>query len=980
MCTCQGRADRIARQRVKPLPARLRAPALALLRLVVAAACLLAAAYVLSWQILYDGPLGNDAPYHLHLAQWIDSSFPSVHWWYRWDDHGIAYREGYPLAAHWIAVAITRVGALDLSKGIQILEFAITPLGALGIYAFFAWRLRRPLGGLVAGLAYLLSTITWSFLIDWGFLSNQAGTVLFMPVLFALDVFFEEWSAGRHGWRYRVAALSLMGLLAVMGLIGPFQLGAGVTAIFFYVFAIERGGVRARVQWLMLTAPLLVAGTFLLTAFWSLPQEQYLSFIASRVPPASFDPGQYQVYGIDQLFALHPARQTVTFDRMAISPAVWLPALAGVVAAWWNARLRVVIALVAVGLLTVLTSSVDALVWNVPVLPFLVHTRVGVTLIQFLIPVLAGIGLTETPAVLGVGLSALARFGRRGRSITAAGLIVVALLLEVIAVGQFAHWVAGHPNRLAYGGNEVDSNDIWGRHVLGTAPPADLSTQLLDPNAWRPIQVGCLSPKCDRGAADLSVYRGLFSAPPQRALVDAHVPLLLMNFNGLTGGSQAYTYNFQLPTSAELDNWMLDSMLSHRGIGVKSELAQALGIDAVVLGPTQAAQGADYQALGWRQTSASPLTFVNPSPSGLATAWPSGHAILVVGADQTSAANPYNDLVERATSGMIPYATGWLVRGQLAYIDDYTAADLARFPGLVLLGYRYHDRTRAWATIDAYVRGGGSLYVDTGWQYVDPDWDLGAPAPSVLPVNELRWGALDASAPVMAAGVPEGSWGAMTYGSAGWGASSAAVASLREGAEPLVTVGGRVVVARQEVGRGRVVWSGMNLIAHAAGAGSPAEDSFVAGLFSWLLAGDPSGLQSDVGVTWLNDDQARLDLATRSGLTWVLIKESSAPGWSARLQWPDSPGVSSGSRDVPILDGELDFMLVRLDSVPRGAQLVFTYGPTLGVYGAWSLSALSLVVLMTWIIRPRAFRRLLSALSSGRNRIAGRLLWREDDV
>jgi hypothetical protein len=83
---------------------------------------------------------------------------------------------------------------------------------------------------------------------------------------------------------------------------------------------------------------------------------------------------------------------------------------------------------------------------------------------------------------------------------------------------------------------------------------------------------------------------------------------------------------------------------------------------------------------------------------------------------------------------------------------------------------------------------------------------------------------------------------------------------------------------------------------------------------------------------------------------------------------------------VPILDGELDFMLVRLDSVPPGARLVFTYGPTLGVYGAWALSALSLVVLMAWVIRPRVFRSVFGAVSSARSRIAGRLLWREDDV
>ncbi len=50
-------------------------------------------------------------------------------------------------------------------------------------------------------------------------------------------------------------------------------------------------------------------------------------------------------------------------------------------------------------------------------------------------------------------------------------------------------------------------------------------------------------------------------------------------------------------------------------------------------------------------------------------------------------------------------------------------------------------------------------------------------------------------------------------------------------------------------------------------------------------------------------------------------------------------------------------MLVRLDSVPPGAQLEFTYGPTTAVLMSWALSAGSLLAMLVWLIRPRWFSR-----------------------
>lgn len=629
------------------------------------------------------------------------------------------------------------------------------------------------------------------------------------------------------------------------------------------------------------------------------------------------------------------------------------------------------------------TTALEAATWGLPVLGNLVHERAGVTLLQFGVPVLAGIGLTETPLVLGRALGRFARLAAQPKAFTAIAIVCVELVLASAGVWRFAHWVDGSPNELAYGDFQPSTNDIWGRYPPGTAPASDFISQVTNLSAWRLPQVGCFTGFCATGSG-LAPYRSLFATPPQRVVVDAHVPLLLMAGRDLTGGGQAYTYNFQLPLSPELDNWMLDSMLNHRGTTVKGELASAMGIDAVVLGDTQAAQGADYAALGWNQVSASPLAYANPSPAGLATEWPSGETGMVIGADQNGSSHPYNDLFERATTGMIPFSSGWLLRGDSAYVDDYTASQLAAYPMLVLVGYRYHDRGKAFGLLDDYVRAGGSLYIETGWQYVDPDWDLGSSAPAVLPVGALRWGALDPAAPVVVSGSTSPSWGSMAYGRSGWGASSAAASSVRTGAEPLVSVGGRVVVARQSLGRGRVIWSGMNLIAHASGAGSATEDQFTTDAFAWLLhTGQQGSTQSDSSLTWATDEQAQVSLSPSTGPTWVLFKESFAPGWSASLEWPASPGMSAGTKSVHLLDGEADFILARVDSVPPGAQLVFSYGPTAGVYASWAVSALSLVMMVIWMLRPQWWRRIWRPgarwLVGVRARATSRFGWNEDE-
>ena len=998
-------------------------------------------AYALSWRILWGGLTGSDLPYHLDLVSWVAKSFPSISWWYPWDAAGTSFREGYPLTAHWLTVGLSRLLHLGLSDAMQVFQFAITPLCALGIYAFCAFRLRRPMVGLVAGLLSLLSPIAWTFLVDWGFYANQAGTVLFMPILIALDVFFEEWSLGNGGWRYRGSALVVMALTALLGLISPGIVGAPLLAIPAYGLAVRQGGLRRALRWLFAATPLLAGGALLLSGFWALPLQGYLASIGARQPAQVYSPSLFHLWSLGQVLGLHPLRPTIIQDRTSLSPAVWIPALVGTIAAVWDGRLRAFLALIGFGVLTMTAQWFYGATFGLPFFSEIVTFRAGMLYLQFLVPVFAGLGVIAVPAMLARRLADRLRAPVRVQLVVSSVVTTAAVALTAAGVATFAQRIDGNSHLLAYGAFTPDVRDLWQRHhgdlcvleqatnplcrsstltqafsvselidacrnrfglragipicaALGDAyspswTAADdplvastlswcrrhsdpvcaarygpLAGQLFDLRQWRAPTTGCqLDPKsCEERAAQVAAYAAVFPQPPGRVVLDAQAADLLKAFHDLTGGGQIGSYASQLVSSPELDGWLQDGMLNRAGAQLKAQLAAISGADGVVLTGSQVGYGADYALAGWTQVSTAPLAYASPAASVVAAEWPSGNRVLVVGAAQDSASHPYNDIFEWASLGMLPVNSGWLARGRSPYIDDYSVGELSRYPVLLLDGYRYHDRSRAWSGLESYVRNGGRLFVETGWQYVDPDW-AGGKAPGVLPVAQTRWDALNPGGPVKVNGVEDSGWGSFAYGASGWGASSGS--GVRGNAEELVSVGGRTVVARWQYGKGRVVWSGMNLMAHAYATQSPEEQRFLSGQWRWLVP-DPTP-QSAVTPNWQSDDRVELSLASASGPVDVLFKESVAPGWAATLRWPH------GQKAVSIEPAEMDFMSVHLDAVPADATLVFTFGPTLGIELSWLLSALALAGLFAWLIDPSVVRPLASSAAFSLRAVASRL-------
>jgi hypothetical protein len=951
------------------------AVALGAVRLGVAAALIMAVAYVLSWQILWGGMAGAETPFHLHLIDWVATTFPNLPWWYPWDGMGVSYREAYPLASHWLAVAASRAFSTNLEGGAQAVQFAVMPLSAVGLYAFFDWRLKRPITGVVAAILFLISPLPWVEWTHFGLFASWVGMAIFMPCLIALDVFFFAWLAGDRGWRFRAGAVGFVGLTTLMGLVSPHLLAAPLLVALAYAVAIPREPARRGWRWVLLVVPMLWIGVGLLSMFWLGAEYQYLSVVRSHWagPGTNFDIERLSPIDLRNVLSLHALRPQDLGDLYSLSPAALLPAVFGALMAWKDGRARVFLVLTVVGIALMVFRDLYRPFFLVPGFAEfgVIAHRPFQLMVSIAVPSLAALGLIEAPRRVLASAMERRHWQPERRTLATSFLVLMLCVVTLADLVGFAGRVQGG-NQLAYGpslaspGWAPNLHDIWGRQTS-----ASTAQQLVDPRQWRAPGIGC-DLDCPGRVRQLAQLSSTFPSPPARAELNSNIAALDMAFHVIVGGGITHSYNDQVIPSRELASWLEQTMLVDPGDTTKTQLAAALGVDAVVLSKAQAGRAADYTQMGWSQVSSDPLAFVNPQPSGLAAQWQSGTAVLVIGRTQGSVPALYNFVFERATTGALPFSSAWLVRGKSPNIDDYSDADLSSYQGVILLGYQYSDQSAAWTRLDHYVRGGGHLFVETGWQYVDPDWNTGS-APSILPVGSLHWSALDPSASVTVDGASDTQFGRFSYGGGGWGASSDA--SARPGATELVRVGNRVVAARWDVGRGRVLWSGMNLMAHEATSGSMDESQFLASQFSWLF-GPAGGSSPQVAIEpqWNGTDEVTLNLEQSSGPSAVLLKESLFPGWSATLVTP------RGSTRVDLVGSEMDFMLANLGAVPAGSKLVFTYGPTTFEQATWLVSLAFLVGLLTWLVRPGLIGGTAGRIGRlGRDRLTNIFRWSDEE-
>jgi len=303
-----------------------------------------------------------------------------------------------------------------------------------------------------------------------------------------------------------------------------------------------------------------------------------------------------------------------------------------------------------------------------------------------------------------------------------------------------------------------------------------------------------------------------------------------------------------------------------------------------------------------------------------------------------------------ANDGMLPYDDVFLVEGQ-PRVDKYTLEDLQPFDAVILYGHDYKNSRKAWETLAAYVETGGSLYVDTGWEFWIPEWEF-EEAPGVLPIRRLTWtdygmaSGYNLEAQEIAGEVDVSQFKPLIWEGQPWTLSGAEISDVKDWARVVLSAAGNPLIVAGEYGEGRVVWSGMNLISHARYLEENEEElRLIRNLLDWLT--EKKGGNELSEPDFIRDHPDRVEFLIKpvpNDVTWLYWREAYYPNWRANLV------ESVDQREIPIYRAGPGFMLIPIDTTSDNVSIRLEWKPSLVERAAIMLSLLGVILVVAHVI------------------------------
>lgn len=896
-------------------PSRIVSVILRLAYAIGAALIVFGLSYVLAGPSYFTGALkGNDDAHALTYITWVSRYFPELPQWFPLQGGGISIVDGYPIGAHVAAVVLHLVSGLSLNTCLRLLGFLSLPLTALGVYGF-SWRwLRYQTVALLAAVFYLLSPVSWNWITRGGFI-GQGFSIVFVPwIMLFVSAYLEDSSyLGAHSERRNIILLVVVLILffasslshyitavIVLGMIpayafvrGAFPDGRGITV---------RGGISLFRRSLMF-----VYLGLMMIAFRVVPFIMY-SRVANREGLNVIAAGDIPFFRLDTLLGLPVPGSLNVFASDGFAAPVAALAVIGLVVCLVMRRPSFGWGLVTLGsvLFTMLPGVLPSLVSRFAYLWSGTNVR-AILPAMILVPFFGASFVAEVSHAIGRlasgGLDRLG-LGRGGilSSASAAGIGTVGgLVFAVTVLAAFPMRLSDEEVILDYGPYGLNACDPWERH----SPEACRDTSIAEfassflPSNWPEFNLQVEDPSVVPGSElienaariDVSPYLGQYA---ERININSDV-------------SQVNTYAFQLSLIHKMWGYQQGVLYSREygSANAVREIADWFGLSYVFLN-TDLDPIEKYASAGWDPAllEGNVEVMKNPKATQLATGT-RRPVVLVIGKPETDA---YMSIFRLATEGMLSYDDAILVEGS-PEVDSYSVSDLGRFDCVVLYGYDYKSGKAAWSLLDQYVKQGGRLFVDTGWEYRIPEWEFES-APEVLPVARLSWTNYGMTSDYalgtedVAGDVDPAAFAPLIWGSSPWSVSGATISDVRDWGRVVLTVADHPLVVAGQLGEGRVIWSGMNLIAHAQGSHNQEELTLLRHMVSWLIAGRGKG-DIPVNVARISPDEVHFVLPTGEKETvWLYWREAYYPNWHAY-------GVdSSGRFEIPVYRGGPGFMLM----------------------------------------------------------------------
>ncbi|MCH7641510.1 hypothetical protein IID22_04920 [Patescibacteria group bacterium] len=324
-------------------------------------------------------------------------------------------------------------------------------------------------------------------------------------------------------------------------------------------------------------------------------------------------------------------------------------------------------------------------------------------------------------------------------------------------------------------------------------------------------------------------------------------------------------------------------------------------------------------------------------------------SVLAIGQNSVAA---YDQVLTIALLGALPYENSFLVWGR-DRIDQYDMEELSKFDLVLLQGYTYKNKGKADRLLRQYVEEGGSVFIDTGWQFTVPDWES-AETLSIIPLDNLVWTDLGivsdyTLAPTsVSEGVEVSEFAPLDYKGNSWSVSTADRDSLKDWAEVVLSIQGKPLIVKGNIGKGKVVWSGMNIFPHAKQKDAiyREEIELMRNLFSWL-SGDKKGESFD--VSFIRDHPDRVEFTINENIpedTYLLWKEAFYPDFKAKLVTNNQGKTVS----LPIHRGGPGWALIEVPKLSSGDKIIYEYKKPVSESAAFAVSAGTFVFLFGLII------------------------------
>ncbi|MDP2649507.1 MAG: hypothetical protein Q8P10_01545 [bacterium] len=329
--------------------------------------------------------------------------------------------------------------------------------------------------------------------------------------------------------------------------------------------------------------------------------------------------------------------------------------------------------------------------------------------------------------------------------------------------------------------------------------------------------------------------------------------------------------------------------------------------------------------------------------------------ILVIGQDKVDG---YFRTFHLANLGTIPFDEAIIVKGG-SYVDVYSQNDLSKFDAIILEGYAYKssNHKKGWKILDNYVKNGGSLLINTGWQYSSADWKVDK-TPDFFPLKTLDWISagngenylkLDKE---IVGNVDVSSFSPLIYSNKEWSVSSANKSALRDWAKIGISSNDMPLVAGGKYGSGKVVWMGFDLPGHiGAYKDNPEEVLLYRNLILYLLQGKEAKILKS---EFKRDYPDKLEISINEDSEKKIVvywSEAFYPDFKAKLI---ENGKTKGIASYKAGPGMTVFIL---PSVKAGSKIIYEYHEPIIVPIAKTISLFTILAIIVIIVKPKVAHR-----------------------